>query len=121
MPKSILIVDDEVVIADISRRKLEERGYEAMVAHNGEEALGQLSVRMPDLIILDVQMPDMNGYTFMLEKDKNPAFVNIPVIVVTATHETEPLFKRHHVAAYLMKPMKLHDLVDKVVEILGPA
>ena len=121
MSKTVLVVDDENIIADISKRKLQEYGFEVMVAHNGEEALAQLGKKIPDLIVLDVQMPDMNGYTFMLEKDKIPAYVNIPVIVVTATHGTEPLFKRHHVSAYLMKPLKLQELLDKVAEVLGPA
>jgi len=118
MSKTVLIVDDEVLIVDISKRKLQEHGFEVMTALNGEEALAQLKIKIPDLIVLDVQMPDMNGYTFILEKNKVPAYVSIPVIMVTALIKTEEVFKHHGVLAYLIKPLKLQELVDKVVEVL---
>jgi CheY-like chemotaxis protein len=121
MPKTILLVDDETVVVDIARRKLQDRGFEVMTAYDGEEALAQLAIKIPDLIVVDIQMPKMNGYTFLMEKDKNPAFVGIPVITVTAYNEMEPLFKRHGVKAYLLKPLKLQELLDKIVEVAGPA
>jgi len=119
MPKVILVVDDESVVAEISKRKLEERGYEVYTAANGNEAFKRLKSNIPDLILLDVQMPDMNGYTFIMEKDKIPEYVNIPVVVLTAYNETEPLFKRHGVKDYLLKPLKLQDVINKVIEIIG--
>ena len=121
MPKTVLVVDDEPVIVEISKRKLEELGYTVMTAFNGEEALGCLQKKIPELIILDIQMPKMNGYTFVMEKSKVPEFVNIPVIVCTAYNEMAPLFKRHGVKAYLLKPLKLQDLLDRVTETIGPA
>ena len=119
MPKSILVVEDETVVAEISKRKLEERGFEVQTASNGHEAFKALKLKIVDLIILDVQMPDMNGYTFVVEKDKIPQYANIPVVVITAYHEMEPLFKLHRIKEYLLKPLKLHDLIDKVIEIIG--
>ena len=121
MPKIILVVDDEPVIVEITRRKLEEMGFAVMTAHNGEEALARLKEKVPHLIILDVQMPKMNGYTFIMEKSKISAYEPIPVIVCTAYDEMEPLFKRHKIKAYLLKPIKLQELADKVIEVLGPA
>lgn len=120
MAKKILVVDDEPVIVEISKRKLQAQGYEVMVANNGQEALGILPDFLPDLILLDIQMPQMNGYTFMMEKAKNPAWVNIPVIVLTAYNEMEPIFRRHNIKSYLLKPLKLQDLLVKVAEIVGP-
>lgn len=119
MPKSILIVDDETVVLEISKRRLEERGYEVQIAENGVAAFECLKSKIPDLILLDVQMPEMNGYTFIMEKSKVPEYAKVPVVALTAYSETEPLFKRHGVRAYLLKPLKLHDLIDKVVEIVG--
>ncbi len=121
MPKTILVVDDEPVIVEIARRKLEEIGFEVMTARDGQEALACLKKKVPHLIILDVQMPKMDGYTFMMEKDKVPEYGSIPIIVATAHQETEPLFKLHGIRAYLLKPLKLQELLDKVNEILGPA
>src|ERR1039457_3279714 len=119
MPKSILVVDDEPIVVEITKRKLEERGYEVHTAGDGNEAFLRLKFKIPDLIVLDIQMPKMNGYTFIIEKVKIPEYVNIPVVVLTAYNEMEPLFKRHRIEDYLVKPLKLHDLVNKVVGILG--
>ena len=119
MPKSVLIVDDEEVVVEIAKRRLEERGYQVETAGNGDEAFQRLKSKIPDLILLDIQMPQMNGYTFIMEKSKIPEYVKIPVVVLTAYNEMEPLFKRHGVLTYLLKPLKLQDLLDKVTGILG--
>jgi CheY-like chemotaxis protein len=119
MPKSILVIDDEPVVVEIIKRKLEERGYEALTAGNGDEAFLRLKSKIPDLILLDVQMPKMNGYTFIVEKNKIPEYANIPVVVLTAYDDMEPLFKRHTIRAYFLKPFKPQDAIDKVVEIVG--
>ena len=119
MPKSILVVDDEPVVVEISKRRLEGLGYEVYTAGDGREAFACLKSKIPDLILLDVQMPVMNGYTFIIEKVKIPEYADIPVVVLTAYNEIEPLFKRHGVKAYLLKPLKLQDVIDKVVEIIG--
>ncbi len=119
MPKSILVVDDEPVVLEITKRKLEERGYQVLTASDGIEAFVALKSKIPELILLDIQMPRMNGYTFIMEKAKIPEYVNIPVVVLTAYNEMEPLFKRHRIKAYLLKPLKLQDLIDKVFELIG--
>ncbi len=121
MGKTVLVVDDESIIIEIAKRKLEEFGFEVMTAHDGQEALACLKKKVPHLIILDVQMPEMDGYTFIIEKSKVPEYESIPVIVTTAHHEVEPLFKHHGIKAYLLKPLKLQELLDKVIEVLGPA
>lgn len=119
MPKSILVVEDEKVVIEIAKRKLEERGYEVFTAGNGNEALKSLAAKIPDLILLDIQMPDMNGYTFIMEKVRIPEYTNIPVVVMTAYNELEPLFARHGVKTYLLKPLKIQDVINKVVEMIG--
>jgi CheY-like chemotaxis protein len=119
MPKSILVVDDEPVVLEITKRKLEESGYEVHIAADGNEAFLRLKSKISDLILLDIQMPRMNGYTFIMEKNKIPEYANIPVVVLTACDDLEPLFKRHGIKAYLQKPLKLQDVIDKVVAIVG--
>ena len=119
MAKQILVVDDEPVVVEITKRKLEQVGYQVAVAYDGEEALVAVNAQKPDLIVLDIQMPKMNGYTFMMELRKSPEFTEIPIIVLTAYNEMEPLFKRHGIKAYLMKPLKLQDLLDKVQSVVG--
>ena len=120
MSKTVLVVDDDTVVAEISKRKLEGCGFEVQTAGSGIEAMQSMKSRIPDVILLDVQMPDMNGYTFILEKAKIAECADVPVVVLTAYMEMEPLFKRYSVIkAYLLKPLKLQELIDKVVEIIG--
>ena len=78
-----------------------------------------LKKKIPDLILLDVQMPKMDGYTFIMKKSADPAIAKIPVIVLTAEKKTEPLFKRHGVKAYLIKPIETPDLLNKIQAIVG--
>ncbi|MBF0490310.1 MAG: response regulator [Candidatus Omnitrophica bacterium] len=119
MPKSILVVDDELVVLEIAKRRIEDRGYEVLTATNGIEALDVLKKKIPNLILLDIQMPQMNGYTFVIEKSKDPQLASIPVIVLTAYGEMEPLFKRHGIREYLLKPLKLEEVLDKVDALVG--
>ena len=88
-------------------------------AGDGNEAFMRLKTKIPDLILLDIQMPQMNGYSFIVEKVKIPEYADIPVVVMTAYNEIEPLFQRHGVKAYLLKPLKLQDVIKKVIEIVG--
>ena len=121
MPKTVLLVDDETIVVDIAKRKLDQLGYNVLTAYDGAEAVELLKTAKPDLIVLDVQMPKMNGYEFLTELRKhfNPAVAATPVIVVTAFAETNPIFVRHGIKAYLLKPLKLQELLDKVQEFLG--
>lgn len=119
MSKVILLVDDDPVVIQISKHELEKQGYQILTAADGEEAFNTLKSQKVDCIVLDVEMPKMNGYTFLLEKIKIPEYADIPVLVLTAYVEMEPLFKRHGVGDYLLKPLKLQDFAEKVVQIAG--
>jgi CheY-like chemotaxis protein len=119
MPKCVLIVDDDPTCLEIAKRTLQSKGYEIITAQNGLEALEVLKKKIPDLILLDVQMPKMDGYAFILEKSKVPAFADIPVIVLTSMEKTEPLFKRHRVKSYILKPFNTQDMLDKIQAIVG--
>jgi two-component system alkaline phosphatase synthesis response regulator PhoP len=121
MNKTVLLVDDETVVVEIAKRKLESMGFKALCAYDGQEALDLLNSEKPDLIVLDVQMPRMNGYVFLTELRKHPnsSVASTPVVVVTAYAENNPIFSRHGIKAYLLKPLKLEELVEKVQELLG--
>ena len=119
MPKTILIVDDEEIVVDITKRKLTQEGYMVMGVGDGEKALQVLREGAVDLIVLDVEMPNMNGYTFMSEREKIPGGNSAPVIVLTAYDSMEPIFKRHGIRAYLQKPLQFQDLLLKIREVLG--
>ena len=119
MSKLIMIVDDDRMTVELVKRRLEENGYATLTASDGQEALNLLATKTPDLIILDVEMPNMNGYTFIVEKNKIPACTKVPVIVSTSHQETQPLFARHGVHSYLIKPLNMQDLLKRITEICG--
>ena len=121
MPKTILIVDDEEMVVDMARRKLVQEGYLAIGAGNGEEALKVLGDGLVDLIILDVEMPKMNGYMFLTELKNIPGAENIPVIMLTAYDAMEPIFRRHNAADYLTKPVRFQELMTRIHRVLGLA
>jgi CheY-like chemotaxis protein len=119
MPKTILIADDESIIIDIGKRRLTDEGYLVIGVHDGEAALQALREGPVDLIVLDVEMPKMNGYTFMTERKKIPGAEDVPVIVVTAYHNMEPILNRQGIAMYLTKPIQFRDLLAKIKEVVG--
>jgi len=118
MPKCVLVVDDDRLIIDVAQHALKSKGYDVITAYDGLEALEALKKTTPDLILLDVQMPGMDGYTFIMKKSADPAIAGIPVIVLTSMGKTEPLFKRHGVKAYLLKPINTQQLLEKVLSIV---
>ncbi|NTV30252.1 MAG: response regulator, partial [Candidatus Omnitrophica bacterium] len=110
MPKTILIADDEEVVLDITKRKLKQEGFSVIAVTDGEDALRVLQEGPVDLILLDIEMPKMNGYNFISERQKIPGADKIPVIVLTAYNTMEPIFRRHGVSDYLTKPIRFQDL-----------
>jgi CheY-like chemotaxis protein len=83
MPRA-LVVEDNLTDREMMRRLLASEGWEVMVASNGREALDRLKSENPNLILLDLMMPEMDGFEFLAEFRKTPKFASTPVIVVTA-------------------------------------
>jgi CheY-like chemotaxis protein len=81
--KTILLADDEQFIVIAYKDGLEHAGYSVVVAHDGEEALNQVQASTPDLILLDIIMPKMNGFEVLRALKADPAYANIPVVVLT--------------------------------------
>ena len=92
MAKCVLIVDDDRLNIELNKRLLQTKGYEVISAADGLEAWDAMQKKVPDIILLDVQMPNMDGYSFVLKKKDDPLLSSIPVIVISAQGKTEPLF-----------------------------
>ena len=118
MAQKILVIDDDRINVKIIQSRLENEGYEATTALDGTEGLEMVKKSLPDLIILDIQMPKMNGYTFMIELKKIPSGVSIPVIVLTAYDDMEPIFRLKGVREYLVKPINFDELFEKIKKCL---
>jgi CheY-like chemotaxis protein len=113
----ILVVEDDATIREMISRTLEREGWEIDQAENGRVALQQVSTKRPGLILLDLMMPEMDGFQFLAELRKNELWRTIPVIVVTAMDLTSAERERlsGQVAGILQKgAYKQEDLFAEV-------
>ena len=113
--KKVLIADDELYIRLLVKSML-DNGYTVLEAGNGEEAVSITCVEKPDIILMDILMPKLDGYTACHEIKKNPATTDIPIIMITGIgHElNRKLAAEMGVADYITKPFSLDDLMDRV-------
>jgi DNA-binding response OmpR family regulator len=117
--KRILVVDDEPDVLNVIKSSLErQHEFEVDTAKDGEEALKKLEISTPDLIVLDLVMPKLNGEELLKRLRKNFKTINTPVIVSTVRRETSSLINLMNLGAtdYLMKPYDMNDLT-KIIGI----
>jgi CheY-like chemotaxis protein len=121
--KIIMVVDDEYVIAESIRETLEKEGggYELITALSGKEALSRLRKSEIDLILVDVMMPDMNGFELVekIRADKKIKDVKIAFLtILTLSNKQMKDLKRLKVLDYIQKPYRNKDLVKRIKKIL---
>lgn len=121
--KKILIVDDEIKIAKLLRKRLEYHNFEVYEAHDGEEGLAKTKEVKPDLIILDVMMPKMDGYTMCREVRKDLEIMKIPIIMLTAKGMGNDKLEAMDAGAngFIVKPFEPDLLLFKIKGLLGDA
>jgi DNA-binding response OmpR family regulator len=119
MPESILVVDDDPDIARFVEVNLRSAGYEVSVAGDGEEALERASEIRPDLVLLDVMMPRLDGFSTIERLRADPATADIPVVVVTGRASAADLARGAElgVDAYVIKPFEPAELVSAVLRL----
>src|SRR5919206_1679844 len=99
MPKKILAVDDERHIVRLVEVNLARAGYNVVTAFDGREALQKVESEKPDLVVLDVMMPYMDGFEVLRNLKANPATAEIPVIMLTSKAQDEDLFHGYKTGA----------------------
>ena len=114
----ILLIDDEKDILLTIGDFLNINGYTILTATNGEEALRQLEGNKPDLLILDINMPKMNGLAFLTAVQANPEWADIPVYVFTGRANMEQYFEEVRVAGFMAKPCLPDKLLTDIKNIL---
>lgn len=116
----LLIVDDENTTSDLLIAVLQKDGHTLHTAKNGAEALATLGERTPDLILMDVSMPEMDGYTMVSHLSADTATRDIPVIVMTGKNALEDTFRQFtNVADFFAKPFDVKILRQRVLQILA--
>ena len=118
--KKVLIVDDEPDIVETLKFVLETEGISCQTAFDGEEALNKVKAEMPDLIILDVMLPKINGYKICRLLKFDTKYKDIPILMVTARSQDEDKAIGEETGAdeYITKPFDIDDVVQKVKEYL---
>jgi len=115
--KKILVVDDEKGLVRIIRLNLEQDGFEVVEANNGAQAIDKLRTALPDLVLLDVMMPDMDGFT-VLERIREVG--STPVIMLTAKGEEDDRVRGLELGAddYVTKPFSPRELTSRIRAVL---
>ena len=125
--KKILMVDDDVDFCAAVKLLLESKSYEVVLAYDGKEGLEKARAVGPDMVILDVMMPEMNGYDVCVVLKADPELSRIPVILLTAVDQA--MFKTTYTKVmglmteaddYIAKPVDSTELVRRVEELLNP-
>ena len=117
----ILIVEDERVLCDTYRQILELKNYEVETSYNGEEALAILDEHQPDLILLDINMPKVDGIEFLERIKSNSKLKKIPVLMITGIIQTEKIGRCLDLGAvgYIEKIHSPVEVLEKINSIIG--
>jgi DNA-binding response OmpR family regulator len=119
--KKILVVEDNLDISRIIKLTLENEGYKVIVAYDGLEALNKIMTESPDLIILDIMLPKLDGYSVNIKLKENDSTKDIFVIAITGKGNFKELLnikEQMNVSAYFEKPFPMKLLKEKVKELL---
>jgi len=123
--QKILIVDDDLDFCEATKLILESKAYKVSLAHDGREGLEKVRSEDPDLVILDVMMPEMNGYDVCVIMKADPDLSGIPVILLTAVNQemfrtsfTKEMGLMTEADDYIAKPVEPEDLVEAIEALL---
>ena len=117
MKKKLLLADDEQVLVGALKERFEDDGYTVVTAFDGEECLEKTNLENPDLIIMDVVMPKLDGYSIIKVMQQNDATRDIPIIMLTGRDQMEDIFRMEGVKEYVIKPFDYEALRDMVKKI----
>ena len=120
MPKKILVADDEPDVLKAVVFRLKKLGYEVLSATDGKETLELVAKESPDIIILDLIMPVIDGYEVCRKLKSSGTFKSIPIILLTAScMEIAKKTKELGADDYILKPFKSQDMIDKIKKYIG--
>lgn len=121
MTKKILIVDDEPNIVMALEYSLKKQGYEVFIARDGEEAIDILEYSAPDIVVLDIMMPNVDGYQTIKWIKNNKALVNTKVVFLSAKNKNSDIEKGLELGAdkYLTKPFSVKKVITEINELIA--
>ena len=116
MGNTVLVVDDNDMNRDVLSRRLQREGYEVSTVENGKKALEILGMEKYDIVLLDIMMPDMDGFETLKRIRGNDKLKTLPVIMLTSLNEMEDVKKCIGLGAndYVLKPYNIEDLKNRI-------
>lgn len=119
--KKILIADDDMLLVSLLEHKLRQSGYEVASVNDGQAALDQFAVFLPDLVVLDGMMPHLDGFQVLRELKRNAAWAKVPVLMLTARKQENDVVEGLSLGAadYLVKPFSPSELVARIGQLLA--
>jgi len=116
----ILVVDDDVDLVDIIQRRLEYYQWKVIAATNGKEGLEKAANEVPDVIVLDINMPVMNGHEMLRQLRQHPNLKDIPVIMCSISCDVQDITtaSSYNISDYVTKPFDCMELIEKTLNIL---
>jgi two-component system, OmpR family, alkaline phosphatase synthesis response regulator PhoP len=123
MLKKILVVDDEIPILRLLEINFSRAGYEVITALDGAEGLDKLNAEKPDIVVLDIIMPVMDGYEMLTQMRSDPRWSDIPVVILTAKAQDADSYEslRSGATTFITKPVVVSDLITLVKRVLALA
>ncbi len=117
----ILVCDDERSIVRLIQVNLERQGWQVVTAYDGKEGLEKIKSEKPNIVVLDVMMPYMDGFEVLKTLRRDPEMQNLPVIMLTAKAQDKDVFEGYHFGAdvYLTKPFNPMELVTFIKRIIS--
>lgn len=115
MAKRILVIDDEPEMLSLVKYTLEQAGFEVHTCDNGRTAWDEIAKVKPDVLVLDVMLPGIDGYSLQLKMSQDPATKDLPIVILTALEPSRTLFQKFpQVVGFMTKPFKTEELLKTV-------
>lgn len=115
MPKKVLVIDDEPEMLSLVRYTLEHAGFEVHSCDNGRAAWDEIAKVRPDVLVLDVMLPGIDGYSLQQKLAQDPSTKELPIVVLTALEPSKTLFQKFpQVAGFMTKPFNADELLKTV-------
>jgi CheY-like chemotaxis protein len=119
--KKILVIDDDEDFTRLVDLQLKAGGYETVISNDGEEGFKKVLSEKPNLILLDIKMPELDGFTFVRRLKTGEEIRKVPVVILTGYETMRDLFKLEGVAGYFVKGGDLSALIKSIGDILSTA
>lgn len=117
--KRILVIDDEENIRDLIKTRLEGSDFSVMTATDGVDGIAKLDDERPDLIVLDLIMPGVNGFTFVKTIKYYKDFRSIPILLFSVREDDSKLFHDGEISCFMLKPFNFEELIAQVTQLLN--